>query len=93
MDLLSNLNIIHNDTDTSVYEVPADKILLFMWKDEDGTHYESVAQIAMSDGAGDEGDKELIELFSVTSEIVDAFLDDQTIDFSEKLRLIDNPFS
>jgi len=94
LDLFSNLSNTYTDIDTCVYEVPVNKILLFMWKDDDGTHYETVAQIAVASGAGDNGDKDLIELFSITGEIiVDAFLDDQTIDFSEKLRLIDNPFS
>jgi len=91
--VLNQLEIETQQTDFIYYVVPKGKLLLLQFESEYGLDVMKITGVLMQDGAGDDGDKQLIEMAGVDGDIVfDTFLDDGVSDLVTSFKLIDDPF-
>ena len=90
--LLNRLTVSIQTSDRSEYTIPKDKLLLLFWKEESFTEVAVIDGILIQDGAGVEGNQQLLELYNSVGEILfDAYFDDCPFDLERSLKLIDNP--
>lgn len=92
--LLNALKVRIRTSDRSEYTIPEDKLLLLNWGTDSNSNVTNLAGVLIQDGAGVDGNQQLMELYDSDGEIIfDAFFDDCPFDLKKRLRLIDNPFS
>lgn len=91
---LNQLEVDTHQNDFVYYSVPKGKLLLLQCENiEYGPSVMKITGVLMQDGAGDDGDQELIEMMGTEEDIVfDMFLDNDTSDLANNFKLIDDPF-
>ena len=91
--ILNQLTVTNRTIDMSEYTIPKGKRLLLRWEGNAfGDDITNILHVAVHDGAGSNGDQQLLELSDNEDVIFDAFFDDYPNDIETHLKLIDCPF-
>ena len=92
LDLVSQLVVRIQTSDRSEYRIPNGKLLLLDWGTPEENAVTNVQGVLIQDGAGDQGNRMLLELYD-DDIVFDAFFDDCPLNLEMRLKLIDSPFT